>query len=186
MKTQQKGFTLIELIIVIVVLGILAVTAAPQFLNFSTDARASTLQGLQGSVKAASDIVYGKSLIAGNNGIAKEKCGELGDEACEADGFEVSYGYPVADLSPKGKTEDLKTIFAAIQNSDWDFASADLATATAFSGTVPAGSIAIFPAGLPTAAWSAASGSAKGCFLLYTEGTTAGDQPKVELITDLC
>ena len=36
---NQKGFTLIELIIVIVVLGILAVTAAPQFFNFSGDAR---------------------------------------------------------------------------------------------------------------------------------------------------
>src|SRR5690554_5859545 len=134
MKTQQKGFTLIELIIVIVVLGILAVTAAPQFLNFSTDARESTLQGLQGSVKAASDIVYGKSLIAGNNGISKETCGEDGDKACEADGFEVSYGYPVADLSTDGDGRSLNTIFAAIQNSDWDFASADLDSATVFSG----------------------------------------------------
>lgn len=186
MKTQQKGFTLIELIIVIVVLGILAVTAAPQFLNFSTDARESTLQGLQGSVKAASDIVYGKSLIAGNSGIEKEKCGEAGDEACKADGFEVSFGYPVADLSAAGATAGLNTIFAAIQNSDWDFASADLATATTFSATVPPGSIAIFPKELPTATWSAAAGSEKGCFLLYTEAASAGEQPKVTITTDGC
>lgn len=194
MKTQQKGFTLIELIIVIVVLGILAVTAAPQFLNFSTDARESTLQGLQGSVKAASDIVYGKSLIAGNSGIEKGKCGEDGDEACESDGFEVSFGYPVAVLSTAGKTAGangtpLKTIFEAIQNSDWD--SAYLGSGTEFSGTVPAGSIAIFPKGLPTATWSAAAGSEKGCFLLYTEVTTAavteGEKtPKVKLVTDGC
>lgn len=63
MKTQQKGFTLIELIIVIVVLGILAVTAAPQFFNFSSDARASTVKGMEGSVKAASALVYAKALL---------------------------------------------------------------------------------------------------------------------------
>jgi len=47
---NQKGFTLIELIIVIVVLGILAVTAAPQFINFSSDARTSTVKGLKGAM----------------------------------------------------------------------------------------------------------------------------------------
>ena len=54
---QQKGFTLIELIIVIIILGILAVTAAPRFFNFASDARASTVQGMEGSVKAASALV---------------------------------------------------------------------------------------------------------------------------------
>ena len=53
---NQKGFTLIELIIVIVVLGILAVTAAPQFINFSSDARTSALKGMEGSIKGAMHI----------------------------------------------------------------------------------------------------------------------------------
>ena len=44
--STQKGFTLIELIIVIVLLGILAVTAAPKFLNLQDDARDSVLQGI--------------------------------------------------------------------------------------------------------------------------------------------
>ena len=48
---NQKGFTLIELIIVIVVLGILAVTAAPQFVDFSTDAKSSAVKGLKGSLQ---------------------------------------------------------------------------------------------------------------------------------------
>lgn len=48
---RQQGFTLIELIIVIVVLGILAVTAAPQFINFSSDARESTVKGAQASIR---------------------------------------------------------------------------------------------------------------------------------------
>lgn len=45
---QPQGFTLIELVVVIVILGILAVTAAPQFLNLQGDARRASLQGLKG------------------------------------------------------------------------------------------------------------------------------------------
>ena len=45
---QQRGFTLIELVIVIVILGILAVTAAPRFVDFQTDARIATLEGVEG------------------------------------------------------------------------------------------------------------------------------------------
>ena len=62
--STQQGFTLIELIIVIVLLGILAVTAAPKFLNLQDDARDSVLQGIAGSLESASSVVYGKALIA--------------------------------------------------------------------------------------------------------------------------
>lgn len=60
---RQSGFTLIELIIVIVILGILAVTAAPQFFNFGGDARSSTVRGLEGSIKAASELVHARAQI---------------------------------------------------------------------------------------------------------------------------
>ncbi len=45
-----KGFTLIELVVVIVILGILAVTAAPRFLNIQGDARAAVIEGVRGAV----------------------------------------------------------------------------------------------------------------------------------------
>lgn len=64
---KQQGFTLIELIIVIVILGILAVTVAPRFFNFAKDARISTIEGLKASVQGAAQIGYAKNAIDGND-----------------------------------------------------------------------------------------------------------------------
>jgi len=53
---QQSGFTLIELVMVIVILGILAVVAVPQFLDLRGDARQASLQGIAGALSSASAI----------------------------------------------------------------------------------------------------------------------------------
>jgi MSHA pilin protein MshA len=62
---QQRGFTLIELIIVIVILGILAVTAAPRFIDVQSDARISVMQSIKGSWESAVKLIYAKAVIEG-------------------------------------------------------------------------------------------------------------------------
>lgn len=63
----SSGFTLIELIVVIVILGILAVSAAPKFIDLQGDARAATLRGMMGAIKSANSMILGKAVIHGAN-----------------------------------------------------------------------------------------------------------------------
>ncbi|MBL0709635.1 MAG: type II secretion system protein [Colwellia sp.] len=98
---KSRGFTLIELVVVIVILGILAVTAAPKFINLSSDAKRATLKAVKGSYDSAVGMIYGKSLIQGVETLESSTVylGDVvpGDPSNPSNYIAVRYGYPLAN-----------------------------------------------------------------------------------------
>ncbi|UJZ94165.1 type II secretion system GspH family protein [Photobacterium damselae subsp. damselae] len=107
---RQGGFTLIELVVVIVILGILAVTAAPKFMNLQNDARNASLQGLKGSIEGAAGIVYGKAAVQGV---------ESNSDVTPVSGVNTVFGYPTATSA------GIAAVVNGLggENSDWSSAS---------------------------------------------------------------
>ena len=67
-KATQRGFTLIELVVVIVILGILAAFAVPRFVNLQSEARQASLSALEGSLRSASSLARAAWLAGGSTG----------------------------------------------------------------------------------------------------------------------
>lgn len=62
---RQQGFTLIELVMVIVILGVLAATALPKFVNLQKDAKIASLNSVKASLQSAAQMAHAKALIQG-------------------------------------------------------------------------------------------------------------------------
>ncbi|GIC76088.1 type II secretion system protein [Moritella sp. F3] len=98
---RNAGFTLIELVIVIIVLGILAATAVPKFINLQDDAKEAAMKGVESALHSAANIVYSKAAI---DGVETKDNSEIDDAGVK---IETIYGYPEATLAGIGASVEL-------------------------------------------------------------------------------
>lgn len=84
-SANSRGFTLIELVVVIALLGILAAFAIPRFASLEREARVATVQGLSGSLRSAAAMAHGLFLATGTTPVVME-----------GNPIDITNGYPDA------------------------------------------------------------------------------------------
>lgn len=165
---KQQGFTLIELVIVIIILGVLAATAAPKFIDIRSDANKSVLQSMGGAILSGSNLVYAKSIIQGVENQASANVDIDGDGNNDV---ETTYGYPSAD-----RTNGIANALAL--GNDWAYG--DRFNHSAF--VVTSSSIAGF-SGITN---NNISITGTNCYLTYTPSATSGVLPTVTYTVNDC
>lgn len=100
---KQAGFTLIELVMVIVILGILAATAMPRFINLSTDANQAAVDGIAGGLGSASAVNFAARSANSNYGVAIVNCTDVASAL--SGGLDTKYAITAAAVAAGATTQ---------------------------------------------------------------------------------
>lgn len=164
---KAQGFTLIELVIVIVILGILAITAAPKFLNLAGDARASTVNGVKAALQSANAVIYSKAVLQNQQSLSS------GTVTDTQGSIATVFGYAAATTAAVTAALDVAstdyTIAAGVANTNLAMATTD---------------VMIYPTA--TTAPTGTTTTAQACVLVYKAATSATTKPTITTYTTGC
>ncbi|WP_077341003.1 type II secretion system protein [Pseudocolwellia agarivorans] len=161
----QKGFTLIELVVVIVILGILAATAAPKFIDLTSDAKKATMKGLRGAVESATSMVHAKALVSNTIAESSSKLTVNGSD------INVFAGWP---------TNEAATWTAIASISSDSFLS--VVSSTSANGS---SEIVWYPF-QETALADVAAAKTAACYVSYTESLKSAIRPIITIVDTGC
>ncbi|QLE97479.1 prepilin-type N-terminal cleavage/methylation domain-containing protein [Neptunomonas phycophila] len=170
LRKPQSGFTIIELVVVIVLLGVLAATALPRFIDISTDAQKAVLQSMGGSILSAANLVHAKAVI---QGISNEPLTTIDLDGDGVDDVEIRYGYPSAS-----RNNGLSKIMGGDFSTGWTWSTTYGDTRFWLTTAKLGGRSGVYVN--QTAVLNS------GCYILYDPATTQGGSPAVSYVTTNC